>query len=275
MARFKISDTRIWITLGASLLALPAVAQETLSVFDENGYLDSADPDMVIGIRLGAQRESAYFGSSDLENGPGGSVRFDYVRFPNGFEYGSGQTVGYRTGWGLRGSARFIGERNSADYPELAGLSDVDWTQEFGFGVGYEEKHFRGFADVRYGFFGHQSFVGEAGFDVIATPAEGWTLTLGPRLLIGSDKYTQTYFGVTADEPAASQYSEYDPNGGLVSAGVVLGARYDFNERWGIEAVAGYSRFVGDAGNSPIVLGGSDESLKIEVGITRRISVDF
>lgn len=262
----------------STLLALPVVAQETEAkpgFFSEDGYLDAEQPDIIMRLRFGGQTSSAYFGSEDMVNSPDVAFRFDYIRFPNGFEYGSGQAVGFRRGWGLRGSARFIGARDPADYSELTGLKKVDWSQEFGLGIGYEEKAYRAFIDVRYGIIGHNSFVAELGADLISTPAEGWTMTLGPRLLLGSNRYMDTYFGVTADEAAASRYTEYNPYNGPVEAGLEFTARYDFNELWGLEAIVGWTRYMGDAADSPIVLGGSDENLKIEVGITRRISVDF
>ena len=109
------------------------------------------DPDLVMTLRAGVAVSPAYFGSDDYEVGPDVAARFDYVRFPGGFEYGSARTVGFRTGFGLRGSVRYIGERDSDDYDEIAGLDDVDWSFEAGLGVGYEQRNWRAFADVRYG----------------------------------------------------------------------------------------------------------------------------
>ncbi|WP_380054969.1 MipA/OmpV family protein [Falsihalocynthiibacter sp. SS001] len=270
---FKPSILSYLCLLGA---AFPASAQNTQpGIFDENGFLDAPQPDIVMQIRYGAQVQSPYFGSDDLEVGPDIGFRFDYVRFPGGFEYGSGQSVGFRRGWGLRGSIRYIGERSSEDYSELTGLDTIDRTFEFGLGIGYEQETYRAFADVRYGFFGHESFVAELGADLITTPAKDWTLTFGPRILVGSDKYMDTYFGITPDEAAASNYSEYDAGAGLAEVGLELTARYQLDELWGFEAIVAWSKFVGDAADSPIVYGGSDENLKIEIGVTRRIGIDF
>lgn len=268
-------------TLASALVgvtAFSALAQETGATpgyLDEGGFFDADNPDVVINLRLGGQVASSYFGSDELETGPDFAVRFDYLRFPNGFEYGSGDAVGFRRGWGLRGSTRIISSRNSADYPELAGLDDIGISGEFGFGIGYEQKNYRGFADLRYGLIGHHAFVGELGADVIATPLDGWTLTFGPRVTLGSDSFTDTYFGITPDEAAESSYSAYNPNGGPVEAGLEFSARYDFNELWGLEGIVKWNRYIGDAAKSPIVLDGSDENLKIEIGVTRRISLDF
>ena len=106
-------------------------------------------PTSSMTLRAGVQVSPAYFGSDDYELGPDLAARFDYVRFPGGFEYGSSQTVGFRTGWGIQGSFRYIGERDGED--ELEGLDNVPWSAEVGLGVGYEQRNWRAFTDVRYG----------------------------------------------------------------------------------------------------------------------------
>ncbi len=262
----------------ALLSAAPmAVAQDAASpgLLDEGGYLDAPNPDLVFTMRLGGQAASPYFGSDDIELSPDVGFRFDFVRFPNGLQYASGQSVGFGRGWGLRGSARYIPARESADYAELTGLNDLDWAWEFGLGAGYEAEDYRFYGVARYGILGHHAFVGELGADYIMRPAEGWTLTVGPRLTLGSDRYTDTYFGVSAAESVASGLAAYDPDGGLVEAGLEVSARYDFNDRWGMEGILTYNKFLGDAGDSPIVQQGSDDNIKFEIGLTRRISLDF
>ena len=211
------------------------------------GVIDATDPDLVLTVRAGVQVSPAYLGSDDYEVGPDFAARLDYIRFPNGFEFGSGRAVGFRTGWGLRGSARYLGERDSDDHDEIEGLDDVDWSFELGLGVGYEQRNWRAFTDVRYGFVGHNAWVGEIGADGIAYPLDGLTLTLGPRLSFGTDAFAQTYFGVTPEESAASGLDPYDASGGLLGAGVEFGARYLFNERWGVEGAASWNVLVNDA----------------------------
>lgn len=259
-------------TAGYENFVLDGVAPGLLGA---DGVLDRPDPDMVISIRGGIQVSPAYFGSDESELGPNGSLRIDYLRFPNGFEYGSGQTVGYRTGLGLQGSVRYIGERDSDDHSEIAGLDNVDASLEAGLGLGYEQRNYRVFANARYGFIGHHSWVGEIGADGIAYPVEGLTLTFGPRFSLGDQSFTDTYFGVSASESANSGLEAYDPDGGLVGVGVVLGARYLWNERWGIEGAARYDRLTNDAAASPITEAGSPDQYTFTVGITRRISLDF
>jgi outer membrane scaffolding protein for murein synthesis (MipA/OmpV family) len=251
---------------------LPAPAPGLLAA---GGALDSRTPDIVTTLRAGIEVSPAYLGSDEYELGPDLAVRFDYVRFPGGFEYGSSQTVGFRTGWGIQGSFRYLGERDSDDHDQIRGLDDVDWTAEAGLGVGYEQRNWRVFTDVRYGFIGHNAWVGEVGADGIAYPMEGLTLTLGPRLSFGDNRFADTYFGVSATESVDSGLPEFDAKGGLLGAGVELGARYLFNERWGVEGAAGWQRLMNDAAESPVTETGSEDQYSVRVGITRRISLDF
>jgi outer membrane scaffolding protein for murein synthesis (MipA/OmpV family) len=239
------------------------------------GVIDATDPDLVLTVRAGVQVSPAYLGSDDYEVGPDFAARLDYIRFPNGFEYGSGRAVGFRTGWGLRGSVRYLGERNSDDHDEIKGLDDVDWSFEAGLGVGYEQRNWRAFTDVRYGFVGHNAWVGEIGADGIAYPLDGLTLTLGPRLSFGTDNFAQTYFGVTPEESDASGLDPYNASGGLLGAGVELGARYLFNERWGLEGAASWNVLVNDAADSPVTATGSEDQYQVRLGITRSVSLDF
>lgn len=151
----------------AGLASTPVSAQtaettELPGLLSAGGVLDRPDPDLVFAIGAGVGLSPAYFGSSDLEFGPTGVFRFDYIRFRNGFTFGSGRAVGFNEGFGLQGSARYISARDSDDYSELTGLDDIDWTIELGLGVGYEKPNYRFFADARYGFFGHEALLGSS-----------------------------------------------------------------------------------------------------------------
>jgi len=254
---------------------LPAPANVRPGLLDAGGALDATTPDVVVTLRAGVQVSPAYLGSDEYELGPDFAARFDYIRFPGGFEYGSSRTVGFRTGWGIQGSFRYLGERNSDDHDEIEGLDDVDWAAEAGLGVGYEQRNWRVFTDVRYGFVGHNAWVGEIGADGIAYPVEGLTLTAGPRLSFGDDRFADTYFGVNGDESVASGLDPYRADGGLLGAGIEVGARYLFNERWGVEGAATWDRLVNSAADSPITATGSEDQYSVRVGITRRISLDF
>ncbi|SME97161.1 Outer membrane scaffolding protein for murein synthesis, MipA/OmpV family [Tistlia consotensis] len=114
--------------------------------------------------------------------------------------------------------------------------------------------------------------------DVSGT-SDGTTLSFGPaysfpvtrRLRLGAalsatyaDRdYTRTYFGIDADNAARSRLSRYDPGGGLKDVGLTLRATYRITDHWGVTGIAGYTRLLGDAADSPIVeqQGSADQGL--------------
>lgn len=249
-------------------LGLPAILHE-------GGRLDAPNPDIVITLRAGGKIRPAYPGSGDSEASATAKARVDYLRFPNGFEYGSGDTVGFRTGLGLRGTMRYLPHRNSRHHEELTGLDNIPWAFETGLGVGYEQRNYRVFADVRYGIIGSHAWRGDVGADAIAYPIDGLTLTLGPRLGFASSRFTDTYFGVSERESERSGLEAFNAEGGLASAGVEVTARYLFNDRWGVEGEASWERLLNDAADSPITRNGDADQYSLSLGLTRRISLDF
>jgi len=262
------------LTLVARLsAALLSAAWLTAISVDAASAQDTPSARLTLG--LGASVGPNYFGSDDYDVGPWGTVRFDYVRLPGGLTWGSAQAIGVREGFGLRGSARYVGSRKGSDNPELRGLDTVDAALELGFGVGYEARDWRAFTDVRYGFGGHDSFVFEAGADAIFHPMDSLIVNVGPRLDFGGGPFMRTYFGVSEQESVASGLPEYRPSGGLTAVGFEVGAHYAFTDAWGIEGIATYDRLVDDAADSPITALGSEDQYGFRLGITRSISLGF
>lgn len=264
--------------LSCCLLTVQSVsAQDNVlpGLLSAGGVLDNPDPDLVLTIGGGASYKPAYFGSDEYEFGPSGTFRLDFIRFPNGFTFGSGAAVGFIDGLSLLGSSNYVSKRNSSDYSEIDGLDDVDTTLELGFGLGYEKDAYRVFANARYGFFGHEAIVGDVGVDLIARPIQGLTLTAGPRLNWGTGKYADTYFGVSQDEAVASGLTAFSADGGIMRAGVEITALYQFNPRWGVRGVFNWDRLTNDAASSPITKQGSEDQYRIKLELVRRVSINF
>lgn len=294
--------TGLIVAAGLAGWAMPAAAQvagtspapmtevdtfETVETVETPGGYETVDnvfvlddTDVIGGqftIGAGASYTPDYFGSDESSFGPSGVLRFDYIRLPGGFEFGSSGAVGYLEGFGPRGSARYIAERDASDHNVLKGLDDVDWSLELGLGLGYDAEYWRAFADMRYGFIGHHSWVGEVGADAILRPNDAWVVNFGPRASWGASRFMDTYFGVSGSEAERSAYGldEYDPSSGFYSAGVELGARYSFSEAWGLEGTATYERLINDAADSPIVEAGTANQYGLQVLLTRSLSLGF
>lgn len=252
------------------LVAFPGAA---LAQSADRGFA-AAQPEFVFSLRGGATVAPEYFGSEDYAVGPDLGFKFHGLTLRNGRQFGDGDPWTDPLGWNVHGSFRYIGERDASDYDDLGGMDDVDAALELGFGFGYSAENFSAFTDFRRGFGGHESWVGEAGMDVIARPGSRWKLTAGPRLFWGSNDYADTYFGVDGNEATASRPA-YDADGGLLSAGVEMGARYQLNDDWGLEGALTWEQYRNDAADSPIVENGSDDQWTIRFGVTRVFRLRF
>ncbi|WP_292286747.1 MipA/OmpV family protein [Marivita sp.] len=229
-------------------------------------------PQFVFTLRGGVAASPEYFGSDDYEIGPDLGFRFNSLALGNGRSFGNPDPWADSMGLTFGGSFRFIQDRDAEDFDELSGLETIDAAVELGASLRYGTEHFAAFGEMRRGFGGHEGWVGELGADAILRPSDRLRLTLGPRIFYGDDTYSDTYFGVTAAE-ASADLSAYDPEGGMVSAGVEFGASYQINDDWGLEGALTWEKYTDDALDSPIVEQGSDEQWGLRFGVTRVFSI--
>ena len=214
---------------------------------------------------LGVQSAPLYFGSDETETGVTGSFSFGC------FERGSIRLGCDDTpGWGLTGSVRVVGERPGVfeDVPDdiaidpLFTYDTVDPAIELGGGLAYTAPDVEAFAVIRRGFGGHEGWVAEAGADLVLPATDRLTLRAGPRLLAADDTFMDTYFATGAGFLGTGAY---DPDGGLVSAGVQLSARYDVTDAWAVTGTARYDQLLDDAAASPITQSTDQTTLSLVV----------
>jgi outer membrane scaffolding protein for murein synthesis (MipA/OmpV family) len=93
---------------------------------------------------------------------------------------------------------------------------------------------------------------GEVGFsrEQRLSPETVWTW--GGALALAGDRYMQTYFGVNAQQAAATGYPEYTPAAGLRDVSLFAGVRSDLGPRWTALGGIGVSRLLGPPVNSPL-----------------------
>jgi outer membrane protein len=254
----KTSMTTSLAALILLALPLPALAQ--------------GGPQIGFTLRGGVEAAPEYFGDGDRTVGPDVGFELNYLRFGD-FTIGDPDPLFRPEGFGVTGSLRFVPARDAADFAELRGLDDVDASLELGAGLRYATPGWQVFGNVRYGVVGHESLVGELGADAFVRPTDRLTLSAGPRALFGSDDYAATYFGVTGPEAAASALPRFDASGGLISAGVELGAQYRLDDSWGIDAAVTWERLQEDAALSPIT--DEDDQVSARIGLTRRFTLGF
>lgn len=225
-----------------------------------------------ISFELGAAGKVAprYFGASKLVLSPVPLFRLKRLELPNGFAIGGGSDEGFS----LSPSIDVIGKRSITNSPELTGLNTIDTAVELGVKAQYQTGNFRVSGAVRQGFGGHKGVRAELGADAIFKADDQWTFHAGPRLNFGSSKFTNTYFGVTAAE-ASALYPATTASGGLYSAGLEAGVRFQVDDNWAVEAGASWSRLTGDAARSPITAQGSKNQYTASFGVVRRFDIGF
>jgi outer membrane scaffolding protein for murein synthesis (MipA/OmpV family) len=153
-----------------------------------------------------------------------------------------GASVGYSFG------------RDEDDSSDLDGLGDIDggatanvlfeWAMEdFSLSAHYEQQ-----------VTGH-----DTGYQVHA--GLGYSLQLGEKIMLkpsvkatySSAEYMEEYFSISAGQSTQSGLPVYDADAGFKSLGVRLLALYRLGGHWGVQAMTGYERLVGDAADSPVV----------------------
>ena len=123
----------------------------------------------------------------------------------------------------------------------------------------------RGFVKLRQGgfeaTFGATKVITGNTEGVIADASLAYRVAASDRLMLipsigttwADRKHNNRYFGVTAQQSAASGLPQYRAGSGLVDAKAELAVVYRLTDRIGVMAVGGVSSLLGDAKDSPIV----------------------
>jgi outer membrane scaffolding protein for murein synthesis (MipA/OmpV family) len=77
---------------------------------------------------------------------------------------------------------------------------------------------------------------------------------IGPSVTLADDRYMKNYFGVTAEQSAASGYPTYTAHAGLKSVNAGGSATWMVTDHWLFNVIAGGQRLLGDAADSPLSL---------------------
>jgi outer membrane scaffolding protein for murein synthesis (MipA/OmpV family) len=85
------------------------------------------------------------------------------------------------------------------------------------------------------------------------SPTEKLRLGFNLTATYADDRYTETHFGIDADNARRSGFSTYDAEGGIKDVGFSVNATYLWTEHWSVTGMVGVTQLVGDAADSPIV----------------------
>jgi len=91
---------------------------------------------------------------------------------------------------------------------------------------------------------------------------------VGAGMTVADGRYMQTWYGVTAQQSAASGYPVYEAKAGLRDIGTNVTWRIEVDRHWAGFTSAGFGRLLGPAADSPLTR--QANNLTISAGIARR-----
>lgn len=151
-------------------------------------------------------------------------------------------------------TGKLVTPRDGDTADELKGLKEIPWGVELGgFAEVYPTEWLRARAEVRRGIHSHEGVVADLSLDAFADIVPDLQISGGPRMTLATRDYTQAYYGVSTSEAASSGLSAYDPDGGMVSAGVGTALTWKASEQITTSAFAEYRRLTGPAADSSLV----------------------
>ena len=164
--------------------------------------------------------------------------------------------------WSIGPMVRVRAKRdNDVEDAQVSRMKDVDTSIELGGFVAYKlwENFEIGANLVQDVADGHDGYL--VGFHV------GYKIHM-EKMMIGlkgfttfvNNDYMEAYFSVNSDNVGSAQLRTYDADEDFKDVGVTCVINYQINKSWGATGVLGYTRLIGDAGDSPVVDDRGDEN---------------
>lgn len=142
--------------------------------------------------------------------------------------------------------------RTSSDDARLKGLPDVHYGPKLRLFADYTWWAFTGAAAVYQDIAGTGQGLTAMTDLYVSAPIGKLLLSVGPGLTWANGAYTQTFFGVSPQESAASQLPRYATGSGLRDVHLNVNATYDISPRWTANVGAVVGRLERFAAGSPI-----------------------
>lgn len=204
-----------------------------------------------------------------IEGGPSFDFRYKDLLFASTGE-GIGANVLRGPNWRVSvGGAYDLGRRGQDDDEHLHGLGNINPSPELKIAAEYvvsKEFPLVVRADIRRSFGGSNGWIGDLGaYMPLPGSSETFFWFAGPNLTFADSKYMNTWFGVSAEQAANSQYSEYHANPGLKSAGFGVTAVWFFQKHWFATCDFALEQLVGSAKRSPITQRSSNGVLDLSI----------
>ena len=170
---------------------------------------------------------------------------------PLGVGYNFYQTPQIRLGVTVGGGLSKL--RKEADFARLSGLGDIDNTVRGSIFGSYNTAFFGLRGNIATDLSGNKlGTLVSIDADARGKLTEQLSVSAGPGLTWADSSYSQTVFGINAEQSAASNRPAYTAKSGINSVRFTVGADYRIDTQWGVRAFVTTARLQGDAANSPI-----------------------
>ncbi|KQT00726.1 MipA/OmpV family protein [Rhizobium sp. Leaf386] len=254
-------------TLNARAADLTQDPQPTDQQFDGERFAkDPTSRNWSLILGAGAMFEPEYEGGDKFAINPIPVFIFTYGEWLEIDPTGATIKAFERDGFSLSARVGYETGRDEDDADELKGLGDIDFAATVGLKAAYEMGPLEIYAAIDQTIGGSESLIGTIGAEYTAPVTEQLILGAGVEATIANGKHMDAYFGVNADQSAASDLPQYDAGAGLKRVDVSLSATYLINEHWMVRGEAGVGVLTGDAADSPIVKEKVQPSTSIFVG---------
>lgn len=254
-------------TRSTGRLRMVAAMSTLLSLTVTTGALAQApNPGEGWHVRLGAAGflTPDYEGSDHYEVKPIPDVEITYDNRFFLSRQGVGADILSSNGLTLGAAIAYEGARKSRKAAALAGYRNVGDTAIGRIFVEYSIDRLMLSADVATDILGdgHKGTEATLSATWMFNPVGRTMVLFGPSLTWASDDYMHSYFSTTADRLRPTGPTElvvpgsrtgYKADAGFKNAGLTAFLIHPLDRNWAITGIAGYSRLLGDAADSPFV----------------------
>ncbi|HYE52461.1 MAG TPA: MipA/OmpV family protein [Azospirillaceae bacterium] len=234
----------VWLAL-STVLAVPAAAQQ----------LDP--PSDGWNVRLGLVGVAApdYEGSDEYELHPVPDIEITYGDWFFLDRRGLGVNLLQWNGLTAGVSYGIDAGRREKENDALEGLGTIRATAMGNIFATYQVGPVSLSADIQRDLLdrGHEGTTAQLALTYALPIGPGAAVFAGPSLTWADDNYMQSFFGISAEQALRSGRVRHDVKAGLKNAGFTVYGTYPLSGTWSLTGLAGYSRLLGEAADSPLV----------------------
>jgi len=261
----NVGKAAIW---AAAALAAPGAYAQTPSPLGEWQYsagiplekmYEPKIPTWETRVGAGMTFEPRYDGSSryHILAGPSLDIRYKDIAF---LSTGEGLGVNLLQGQNWRTSIAMVydlGRRAHDDPQHLNGLGNINPAPEIKIAGEYvisKELPLTFRTAITRSLGGSNGWILDLGaYMPMPGSSESFFWFAGPSVTFADSTYMNSWFGVNAQQSAASGLRQYNASAGLKSAGFGITMIWFVNKHWFITADGALKRLLGSAANSPII----------------------